>query len=72
MMGHHFLFNDNRYLFVKYILQILMYVVWIFLFIYYIFSEKIATSIVQTAVPHNNIYFLKKELSGYLNFPNFK
>ena len=42
------------------------------LFVYYIFFEKIPTLINQSAVPQNNIYFLKKELSGYLNFSNFK
>ena len=37
-----------------------------------IFDEKIATLVKQTAVLHNNIYFLRKGLSQYLNFSNFK
>ena len=32
----------------------------------HLFNEKIETSIDQTAVPHNNIYLKKKELSRYL------
>ena len=42
------------------VLSIWRLVAWIFLLIYYIFNEKIATSIDQTAVPHNNIYLKKK------------
>ena len=41
-------------------LSIWRQVVWIFLFVYYIFSEKIAASIDQAAMPHNNIYLKKR------------
>ena len=37
-------------------------VVWVFLFVYYIFKEKIATAIDQIVVPHNNIYLKNKRI----------
>ena len=65
-MGHRWLVSDSCYQFVKYFFLNNYNITYI------IFNENIATSIEQTAVPHNNIYLKKKELSRYLNFPNFK
>ena len=52
-----FMIFTSRLLYLKF-LNIVWQVVWIFPCVYYIyiFNEKIATSINQIAVPHNNIY----------------